>query len=136
MKKVPAKMLPAVREMITESLIGWADSLAVEVQHVEPAYRGASVGVDKRNSKQNTITLRQLERNIHKVDTQTAKANKKQAEETEQARRAELYAKKQLEIGVIPYEPETDQLFMNQLRFAAVLVQVCGFDPEYFTDDE
>lgn len=142
MKKVPAKMLPAVRVMLEESLQGWADSMSVNVENVAPEYRGKIVVDNRRRSKQagqaakNTMTLAQLQSEIAIVDAKAAKAEAKQAEQSEQARRAELYASKMQETGAFSYEPDINPLFMKQLEFVAMLVNDNGFDPEFFTDDE
>jgi len=147
MKKVPAKMLPAVHKLLNESLQGWADSLSVNVENVSVNYRGKIVVENRRASKEmgpngtlvaakNTMTLAQLQKEIVKVDAKAAKANAKQAEQTEQARRAELYADRFQKIGVVSYEPDIDALYMRQLEFVAMLVNDNGFDPEFFTDDE
>lgn len=135
-KNVQAELVPAVATMLSDSLTGWADSLSVNVENVDPAYRAKVGATDKRNGKDNTITLRQLSREIRKIDAELAQRDIKVQAKSEQARRTDLYAKQFQETENVSYEPETDQLFMNQLKFAAMLVQECGFDPEFFTDDE
>lgn len=141
-KNVQSDLVPAVREMLEESLQGWADSMSVNVENVAPEYRGKIVVDNRRRSKQagqaakNTMTFAQLQNEIAVVDAKMAKAEAKQAEQTEQARRAELYAEQFQATEQFQYESDTDQLFMKQLEFVAMLVNDNGFDPEFFTDDE